>query len=100
MDLFVEIIKIINKMPKGFIVLKKLKTLHGACVFEDDLIEIDYRKEFVATLIHEVIHYLRNDWSESMVLYAEKRVINAISEDDIICLLKVAVKKMCSFRNS
>lgn len=87
-------------MPKGFIVLKKLKTLHGACVFEDDLIEIDYRKEFVATLIHEVIHYLRNDWSESMVLYAEKRVINAISEDDIICLLKVAVKKMCSFRNS
>jgi len=97
MDLFVEIIKVINKMPKGFIVLKKLKSLHGVCVFEEDLIEIDYRKEFVLTLIHEVIHYLRTDWCESMVLYAEKRIINVISEDDVICLLKVAVKKMSSF---
>ena len=87
-------------MPKGFLVLKKLKTLHGACVFDDDLIEIDYRKEFVLTLIHEVIHYIKNDWSESMVLYAEKRVINVISEDDVICLLKAAVKKMSSIRNS
>jgi len=94
MELFVEIVKIINKMPKGFIVLKKLKTLHGACVFDEDLIEIDYRKEFVLTLIHEVVHYLRKDWCESMVLYAEKRIINVISEEDVICLLKVAIKKM------
>jgi hypothetical protein len=95
-NLFVEIIKTINKMPKGFIVLKKLKTLHGTCVFDDDLIEIDYRKEFILTLIHEVIHYLNPNWTETMVLYAEKRVINVISEDDVICLLKTAIKKMTS----
>jgi hypothetical protein len=96
MDLFVEILEVINKMPKGFIVLKKLKTIHGACVFEEDLIELDYRKEFVVTLIHEVIHYIKSDWCETMVLYAEKRIINVISEDDVICLLKAAIKKMAS----
>jgi hypothetical protein len=31
-----------------------------------------------------------------MVLYAEKRVINVISEEDVICLLKTSIKKMTS----
>lgn len=94
LDLFSEVLKTIHKMPKGFLVLKKLKTVHGWCHEEDDYVEIDYRKEFILTVIHEVIHYIRPDWSESMVMYAEKRIINTITIDDVVYLLKAIVRKL------
>lgn len=94
LDLFSEVLKTIHKMPKGFLVLKKLKTVHGWCHEEDDYVEIDYRKEFILTVIHEVIHYIQPDWSESMVMYAEKRIINTITIDDVVYLLKAIVRKL------
>jgi hypothetical protein len=94
LELFTEVLKTIHKMPKGFIVLKKLKTVHGWCHAEDDYVEVDYRKEFLLTVIHEVLHYIRPDWSESAVMYCEKRIANVISSDDIVYLLKAIVKKL------
>ena len=94
LDLFSEVLKTIHKMPKGFLVLKKLKTVHGWCHEEDDYVEIDYRKEFILTVIHEVIHYIQPNWSESMVMYAEKRIINTITVDDVVYLLKAIVRKL------
>ncbi len=94
LDLFSEVLRTIHKMPKGFIVLKKLKTVHGWCHEEDDFIEVDYRKEFILTIIHEVLHYIYPNWSESRVMYCEKRIANIITVDDVVFLLKAVIKRL------
>lgn len=92
-DLFEEIIECIGCSKKGFFNLRKLRGVHGYCAWEDG-IELDYRKDLVPTIIHECVHFIREDWSESQVCYAEKRIINAISEEDVILLLKMFCKKL------
>ena len=91
--LFRRILDCIKSKKRGFFVLKKLKGVHGWCEWEDGVL-LDYRKDFIPTIIHECIHLLEPDWPESQVAYAEKRVINTISEDDIIVLLMIFVKKL------
>lgn len=91
--LFERIVESIQKQKKGFFVLKKLNGAHGYCEWDEGIV-LDYRKEFVATIIHECIHLLEPDWSESQVMYSESRVINTISEDDVVRLLLFFVKKL------
>jgi len=45
----------------------------------DDEITIDYRKELIPTLIHEIMHCLHPDWCETKVLTKEREVVNAMS---------------------
>lgn len=90
--IFNKIIECIKKQKKGFFVFKKLKTVHGWC--EWDSIVLDYRKELIPTIIHECIHLIEPTWSETQVSYAEKRVINSITEDNVIELLMFFVKKL------
>ena len=78
---------LIKKSDSNFFKLKKLKGVMGYCEWEVG-ISLDYRKEFIATLIHECIHYLKPSWSETQVLYAEKRVINCITIKQLIKLIK------------
>ena len=59
-----------------------------------DWIEIDPRKEFLQTSIHECIHFLRPDWSESMVLYAESRIMNQASYLDLMEFIKCLSSKL------
>lgn len=87
LKLFRKIINLVCKSPAGFFKLKKLKGAMGYCEWEDG-ITIDYRKELVPTVIHECIHFLNPSWSESRVLYTEKRVVNCISNKQILKLLK------------
>ena len=87
LKLFKQILKLIQKSPIGFFKLKKLKGVMGYCEW-DDGITIDYRKELVPTVIHECIHYLEPEWSESRVLYVEKRVVNVINNKQTLKLLK------------
>jgi hypothetical protein len=91
--LFGRIIVCIKSQKKGFFVLKKLKGVHGWCEWEDGVL-IDYRKDFIPTIIHECIHLLEPNWSEYQVAYSEKRVINTISDDNVIKLLMLFVKKL------
>lgn len=93
-QLFLEIIKKINKLPKGFIILKKLRVVHGWCDLENDCIEIDYRKELIPTLIHEMLHYMYPYWSETKVISNEKAIINNMTEFDVVILLKTFLKKI------
>lgn len=93
LELFYRIINCIRFQKKGYFVLKKLKGVHGWCEWEDGII-LDYRKDLIPTIIHECIHLLEPDWSESQVAYSEKRVINTITEDDVIMLLMIFVKKL------
>lgn len=90
---FDKIIEFIKKQKKGFFVMKKLKGVHGYCNWDEGIV-IDYRKEFIPTIIHECIHCIEFDWTEHQVLYVEKRIINTVSEDDISKLLMYFVKKL------
>lgn len=93
LELFQRIIVCIKSQKRGYFILKKLKGVHGWCEWDDGIL-LDYRKDLVPTIIHECIHLLEPDWSESQVAYAEKRVVNTIQEDDVIKLLMVFVKKL------
>lgn len=93
LELFERIMLCIKKQKRGFFYLKKLKEVHGYCEWEDGVI-LDYRKDFIATIIHECIHLLEPEWSEKKVLYAESRVINTVSDIDIVRLLALIVKKL------
>jgi predicted metal-dependent hydrolase len=93
LELFLRIIACIKKQKRGYFILKKLKGVHGWCEWDDGII-LDYRKDLVPTVIHECIHLLEPNWSEAQVIYSEKRVINTITEDDVIMLLMIFVKKL------
>lgn len=73
--------------------LKKLKGVHGYCDWDDGIL-LDYRKDLIPTIVHECIHYIEPNWSEAQVMYAESRVINTMSQDDITKLLMFFVKKL------
>lgn len=92
-DIFNKVLDCIKKQKKGYFILKKLRGVHGYCEWEDGIL-LDYRKELVPTLIHECLHLLEPDWPEAQVMYTEKRVINAITEDDVKVLLKCFSKKI------
>lgn len=92
-EFFVRILKCINKQKKGFFILKKLRGVHGYCEWEDGIL-LDYRKELVPTIIHECIHLLEPDWAEAKVMYTERRIINAITDDDVKILLNIFLKKV------
>ncbi len=93
LELFNRVLECIRTREKGFFCLKKLRGVHGYCEWDDGII-LDYRKDFIPTIIHECIHFIEPDWSEAQVCYAEKRVVNALQEQDIIDLLKIFIKKL------
>lgn len=92
--LYKKIINLICKSDIGFFKLKKLKGVMGYCEWEDGII-IDYRKELVPTIIHECIHYLNPSWSETRVLYVEKRIVNCISTKQTLKLLRKFSEVCC-----
>lgn len=73
--------------PKNRIQLKRLPCSY---VGEEEAgkITIDYRRDFVSTLIHELLHRFHGDWSESQVAKMEKHMINQLSPSAIRKLLK------------
>lgn len=92
-SLYRRVYSLIKRKSGPFFKLCKLRGVMGWCEWEDG-IKIDYRKEFIPTLIHECVHYLKPDWSESAVLYAEKRIINTLTPKQVISILKAFVKNM------
>lgn len=91
LKLYNRIIKLVKKSDFNFFKLKKLRGAMGYCEWEKGII-LDYRRELVPTLIHECIHYLEPEWSESKVLYSEKRVVNVIDSKQITKLLKLFIQ--------
>jgi len=87
LKIFNKILKLIKTSNASFFRFKKLKGAMGYCEWEDGIL-LDYRRELLPTLVHECIHYLNPEWTETEVLYAEKRIINTISIKQAIKLLK------------
>lgn len=59
--------------------LKKLRGREGYYDPSTEEIAVDYRKEFISTMVHEVIHHLHPYWSESKVVSKEKEIMNTIT---------------------
>lgn len=85
-------LSLVRRKPAEFVVFKKLK-ICGWCLYEDDTVVIDHRKDMLRTAYHECIHYLFPDWSESQVIYAESRVVNGVTILDNTRFLKHLVAK-------
>lgn len=66
--LFERVLDCIKKQERGFFILKKLRGAHGYCDWEDGIL-LDYRRDFISTIVHECIHFIEPDWSEKRVLY-------------------------------
>ena len=89
--LFNRITRLIRKSHLNFFRFKKLKGAMGYCYWDQGIV-LDHRRELVPTLIHECIHFLEPTWSESRVLYAEKRVVNYINNKQLLKLLKLFIE--------
>ena len=85
-------LSLVKCKPPTFFNLRKLRGVHGYCNWTD--LEFDTRGELLATAYHECIHYLFPDWSETMVLYAESRVINNVTLFDNARFLKYLTDKI------
>lgn len=91
-EVYRSCLRLVKRKPPEFFVLRKMRGAHGYCNWTD--IEINPNGEFLATAYHECIHFLYPDWSETMVLYAESRVINNVSSFDNARFLKYITDKI------
>jgi hypothetical protein len=87
-------LNLVKRKPPEFFIFKKMKFCQGTCDWEGEVLEFDYRKELARTAFHECIHYLYPEWSETMVLYAESRVINKCTSFDVARFLKCFTAKL------
>ena len=81
-------LSLVRRKPAEFFIFKKLK-ICGWCLYDEDVVVIDHRKDMLRTAYHELIHYLYPDWSESQVIYAESRVVNGVTILDNARFLKM-----------
>jgi hypothetical protein len=81
-------LSLVRRKPAEFFIFKKLK-ICGWCLYEEDAVVIDHRKDMLRTAYHELIHYLYPDWSESQVIYAESRIVNGVTILDNARFLKI-----------
>jgi hypothetical protein len=87
-----ECIDLVKKQDPDFFILKKLKGAMGICHWE--WIELDPRKNFLPTAIHECLHYLYEDWPETMILYAESRIMNQVEYVKLMEFISVLSSKL------
>lgn len=53
-----------------------------------DEIEIDYRRDIVATMIHEALHKWHKDWSETKVISYEVKIVNMLTQKQFKSIIK------------
>lgn len=95
-EIYKKCLSLLRRKPPGFIIFKKLQC-YGWCKWDEDILEVDHRKDLLRTAYHECIHYLYPDWSETQVIYAESRLINQCSVLENIKFLKILTEKVYSF---
>jgi hypothetical protein len=91
--IFRRIIERIKEKEKGFFQIKKLKGYRGLWYY-GDMIEIDYRKEVIPTIIHEVLHDLYENNTEKWVYQVESKISQILKTKDIINLLQAFISNL------
>jgi hypothetical protein len=59
-----------------------------------DDISIDHRREIVPTVIHEMLHDIYEDNSETWVRVVESKISQIMTTDDVFILLKEFINKL------
>ena len=70
-----------DKDGKGFV------PVAGKCTVDKE-ISLDYRKDLISTLVHELLHAFHPDWAETTVLREESALINQLSSRQVKNLIK------------
>ena len=91
-EIMEKCIKLARRKPPEFFSIKKMRRFEGSCNWTD--IEIDPRRTFIGTSIHECVHYLFPKWCETQVLYAESRILNQADNLDLTQFLKYLSLKL------
>jgi len=88
-----DIISFIKSKPPMFFQFKKI---HGRVtgIYKGDHIELDFRKDLVQTIIHECVHALYPELSETKVIAIEKDIIKTVTNLEVAELLTILAKKI------
>ena len=97
-SIFKDIVKKIKKKPIGFFKLKKMNRTRGMWNSGDD-ISIDHRREIVPTIVHEMLHDIYEDNSETWVRTVESKISQIMTTDDVFILLKEFIDKLETSKN-
>jgi hypothetical protein len=82
------------KKPERNITLKKLRGLCGLYEVETEEIVLDYRKEIIATCLHEYLHKFNPDKCETWILSEESKIMNSLSVRQIKNIIKAFAKSL------
>jgi hypothetical protein len=88
-----NIIHLIRSKPPEFF---QFKRIYGRTTgfFKGNHIELDFRKDLVQTVIHECIHALHPELSETKVLAMERAVVKVITNVEVATILAILAKKI------
>jgi len=88
-----NIIRFIKSKPPEFF---QFKRIYGRTTgyFKGDHIELDFRKDLVQSLIHECIHALHPELSETKVIKLERQVIKEITNLQVANILQMLARKI------
>jgi hypothetical protein len=88
-----KIIKFLKSKPSSFFQFKKI---HGRTTgfFKGDHIELDFRKDLVQSTIHECLHAINPDWSETKVIKLEKAIVKEITNIQVATILQILARKI------
>ena len=93
-SIYNQCLRLVKRKPPEFFIFRKMRSCHGICDYEMEILEFDHRKDLVRTAYHECVHYLYPAWSETKVLYTESRLINCVSLLDTTRFLKYLSTKL------
>ncbi|CAB5226269.1 hypothetical protein UFOVP760_48 [uncultured Caudovirales phage] len=87
------IISFIKTKPPEFFQFKKI---HGRTtgIYKEDHIELDFRKDLIQTIIHECIHAIHPELSETKVIQTENKIMKVITNSDVAEILFIVAKKI------
>ena len=66
---------------------RNMRGAHGLAHIGDDLIELNPKGELIPTVVHEVLHHLHPDWSETKVLEYESKIMQLLSSRQMVRIL-------------
>lgn len=66
----------------------KHKGLCGTYDASQELITLDHRRDFIPTIIHEMLHFLHPEWCESKVLSHERKIATTLTPRQAINMMK------------
>jgi len=92
-QLIQDIITLLKTKPPHFFQFKKIRGLTTG-FYKTNHIELDYRKDIVQTIIHECIHVLLPEYSETKTIQTEKAVLKEISNYQVAEMLEIVSKKI------